>query len=82
VNASQTSVRAGDIVRFEFTAHDSMSGMQRNFYVDLGNHLFLPVGSTLYVPFDEEGSHTVVVRAYDNAGNYTERTVTILVGLK
>jgi hypothetical protein len=79
VQASQILVSPGDVVRFEFTAHDSLSGMQRNFYVDLGNHLFLPVGSTLYIPFDEIGEHDIVVRAYDKAGNYTERSITITV---
>lgn len=76
---SPNNVYAGDVVRFSFEADDPKSGVQRNYYIDLGNHLFLPVGTEIFVPFLEPGEQKIILRVYDGAGNYTEKTATIHV---
>lgn len=76
---SSDKIVVGDVVRFSFDAEDAASGVQRNYYVDLGNHLFLPVGSELFIPFLEDGDQNVTLRVYDDAGNYTERSDTVHV---
>jgi hypothetical protein len=80
--SSKSDITAGDVVRFSFEAEDAQSGVQRNFYINLGDHLFLPVGSQLYVPFLEAGDQSVTLRVYDSAGNYSEKTETIHVQSK
>jgi hypothetical protein len=74
VHLSSDKIVVGDVVRFSFEAEDAGSGVEQNYYVDLGNHLFLPTGSQLFVPFLEAGDHTVILRVYDEAGNYAEHT--------
>lgn len=76
---SHEKVFVGDVVRFSFDAEDPRSGVQRNYYIDFGDHLFLPAGSQLYVPFLEAGEQTIVLRVYDGAGNYAEERRTIVV---
>jgi hypothetical protein len=82
IRLSQDRVVVGDVVRVAFDAIDVASGVQRNYYVDLGDHLFLPVGSELFVPFLEAGDQTITLRVYDGAGNYTERTQVVHVNPK
>ncbi len=77
--ASNTTVKVGDVVRFSFDASDAGSGIQKNYYIDLGGHLFLPVGTELMVPFLTPGDQTVTLRVYDNAGNYSEKSMVIHV---
>jgi hypothetical protein len=79
INFSEANIVAGDVVRFSFDAKDLVSGLQKNYYIDLGNHLFLPIGDNLFVPFMEPGDQMVKFRVYDNAGNYSEKTETIHV---
>lgn len=76
---SSNTIYAGDVARFFFEAVDIASGIQRNYYVDLGNHLFLPIGSQLFVPFQKTGNQKLTLRVYDNAGNYSEKTQIIHV---
>ncbi len=76
---SQDKIFAGDVVRFSFSADDTASGVQYNYYVDLGGHLFLPVGKDMFVPFIDKGNQAVTLRVYDNAGNYTESSKTVHV---
>lgn len=78
-NMSSARVFAGDVVRFFFDAKDTGSGVQKNYYVDLGNHLFLPIGNQLFIPFLEAGEQKVTLRVYDDANNYTEKTQIIYV---
>ena len=80
--ASSDVVTAGDVVRFSFGGSDASSGVQRNFYVDLGSGLLLPVSQTMYLPFLQEGDQTIRLRIYDNAGNSTEQEKTIHVRSK
>lgn len=79
IRSSSETIVTGDVVRFSFDANDAGSGIQRNYYADLGNHLFLPVGSELFVPFLEPGEHDITLRVYDDAGNYSEKTQVIYV---
>ncbi len=76
---SSNEIRVGDVVRFLFESEDMMSGVEGNYYVDLGNHLFLPIGLNLFVPFLESGDQNITLRIYDNAGNYSERTDVVKV---
>lgn len=79
LHLSEDRIVAGDVVRFMFEADDIGSGIQKNYYVDLGNRLFLPIGNELFVPFLDEGDHEVVLRVYDDAGNYAEKSQAIRV---
>ena len=79
IHLSADRIVVGDVVRFSFEAQDTGSGIQQNYYVDLGNHLFLPTGSQLFIPFLELGDQKVVLRVYDTAGNYSEKSQIIHV---
>lgn len=82
VHASADEIFEGDIVRFTFEADDVGSGIQKNFYIDLGNHLFLPIGQNLFVPFLDEGEQKLTLRVYDGAGNFSEKDQVIRVKKK
>lgn len=82
VHSSSENIVAGDVVRFSFEAEDIGSGVQQNYYVDLGNHLFLPVGRDLSIPFLEAGDQEVTLRVYDGANNYSEKSQIIHVEAK
>lgn len=79
LHASTERVVVGDVVRFSFEAEDVGSGIQQNFYIDLGSQLFLPVGREMYVPFLKAGNQTIILRVYDDAGNYTDTSTVIHV---
>lgn len=74
LSMSAATVVKGDVVRFSFAAEDRGSGVQKNYYINLGNQLFVPIGSQLFVPFLTAGDQPIVLRVYDDAGNYAERT--------
>ena len=76
IKASATRVAGGDVVRLAFESSDQGSGLQRNYYVRFDNGVFLPVASTLSIVFPI-GTHTVTLRAFDQAGNYSDGTITI-----
>jgi hypothetical protein len=79
IKASDTHPLRGDVVRFEFEATDTMSGLQGDYYVSLDGGLFLPVQQTLSMPFLDAGMHTLTVRVFDKANNFAEATTSILV---
>lgn len=79
IQSSEEKIVEGDVVRFSFEAEDLGSGIQKNYYVDLGNRLFLPIGSQLFIPFLEAGDQKIVLRVYDTAGNYSEKSQIIHV---
>jgi hypothetical protein len=80
VQSSSTSVSEGETVRFKFSANDSVSGIQPNYYFKIDNQsTFLPVLSEPAIAFDQPGKHTVTVRVFDNAENYTDTSVDIQV---
>ncbi len=79
LQASETAVKAGSIVRFIADAKDAGSGVQRASYVKIDNDLFFPIGREIHIPFLDAGAHTVTLRSYDNAGNHTDATQAIQV---
>lgn len=79
MESSEDAVFVGDVVRFVFDATDTVSGVQKNYYVDLGNNLFLPIGQQLFIPFLSAGTQSIKMRVYDNAGNYTDQSKSIHV---
>ncbi len=79
IRVSNPRPESGELVRFEFTGHDKASGLQSTFYVRLDQGTFLPVGSSLSVPFSLRGVHEVVVRAFDNANNFSDSVVYVTV---
>ena len=75
VKASQTMVLPGEVVRVEFTSSDAHSGLQKGFYVKVDDGTFLPLKSPLFVSFVEEGDHHITIRAFDEAGNYSDESI-------
>ncbi len=76
---SNINLTKGEILRMEFFSRDELSGLQKNYYVTVDNNYFLPTGSSLFMPFIESGKHTITVRAFDNAGNYSDTSQEIRV---
>jgi len=79
LRASENVVDMGSTVRFEFSGEDNLSGLNRSNYVEIGSDILLPVGQSVYVPFLDAGKKSVKLRVYDNAGNFTDAVVEILV---
>ncbi len=79
IKLSQNRVVAGDVLRITFNSEDVGSGIQKNYYIDLGNRLFLPTGSELFVPFFKAGEQKIILRVYDSANNYSEKTQVVRV---
>lgn len=79
IKSSATTVHAGDIVRLQFLDHgDTGSGLQKNFYVRFDNGIWFPTLSQLDTTF-EPGVHTVSLRVFDNAGNFSDTSTVITV---
>lgn len=73
IKASTLEIVAGEVVRFEFSSNDELSGLQNGFYVKLRkNGVFFPSGPQLFVAFPEKGEHEIVVRVFDRANNFSE----------
>jgi hypothetical protein len=79
IRASSLQVRPGEVVRFEFSGIDTLSGIQSNYYVKLGDSIFLPALPQVYMPFLREGRYALTARVFDNAGNFSDSTVEITV---
>jgi hypothetical protein len=79
IKASNLSVKKDDIVRFELSSDDALSGLQRNFYVESNGSTWFPSFSKIYMPFHEVGVHTLGVRVFDNAENYSDAAVSVRV---
>ena len=79
IKASTLNPRVGETVRFVFSGSDQMSGLQKNFYVSTDGGTLLPIGSSLFTAFNTSGKHTVRVRIYDLAGNYSDNSLVINV---
>lgn len=81
IRVSEKKVRAGDVVRFEFSGSgDNLSGLQKNFYVRFGDDgVLFPVLPQLNVPFLEAGTYKIIFRVFDNAGNYSDSSEEISV---
>ncbi len=79
LKASETRVKPGGLVRFTATGSDSMSGLQRVFYLKINDEIFFPIGSEIYIPFPQSGNYTITLRAYDKAGNHRDVSKKIIV---
>ncbi len=79
LKASENRIKPGGLVRFTATGSDSMSGLQRVFYLKINDEIFFPIGSEVYIPFPQAGNYTITLRAYDKAGNYRDVSQKIIV---
>ncbi len=79
IKASSQKTKIGEVVWFDFTSQDATSGLQPNYYFKLDGGLFLPVKKPLYLSFDTKGSHTITIRVFDRAENYSESKLEITV---
>lgn len=79
IRTSAENVKKGEIVRFEFSSNDELSGLQRTIYIKFDEGIFFPVGPQLYTAFPEKGAQSIRIRAFDNAGNINESVKTISV---
>ncbi len=77
IGLSQTSVRSGQIIRLHLSSTDSLSGLQKNFYLRIDRDAFLPVRQDIELSLTRTGKHTLSARVFDNAGNATTSTVAI-----
>ncbi len=77
VKASNLKINEGEIVRFEFSAKDKMSGLQKYFYAKIDNNDFFPALSPLHISFPEGGRHSVTFRVFDQANNFRDKTINI-----
>lgn len=79
LGASETKIKPGGLVRFTASGKDSMSGLQRVFYLKINDEIFFPIGQDVYIPFPQSGVYTITLRAYDKAGNYSDTSKKITV---
>lgn len=77
---SHYSIKVGEIVRMIIRGEDHESGLSGNYYVSIDGSTLLPVGGVVFIPFTTRGTQEVVVRVFDKAGNYVDRTKVIKVG--
>ncbi len=73
VRLSNEVVKVGDLIRMEFEAQDQTSGIEEPYYyVSFNGNTFFPVISPFYTSLPSVGEHAIVIRAFDNAGNYSD----------
>ena len=77
--ASEKVVRRGDVVRFDFSARDGLSGVQPIFFVSIDGGVFLPVQPLFFVPFLAAKEYTMTVRVFDQANNFSDSSIVIKV---
>ncbi len=77
IKASATKIKAGEVVRLEFSSEDDISGLQSGFYVQVDNGIRLPSLPQLYMAFPQKGKHVLSVRTFDNANNFSDSDVVI-----
>lgn len=80
IKASNTIIKKGEIVRFEFASKDALSGLQSGFYVKINEGILLPVKPPFYIPFLESGEYHIVIRVFDKANNFSDSSMVIYVG--
>lgn len=78
IQNSAVKTNSGELVRFSFSGSDTTSGVQRNFYVRFDNGTWFPTLPQLYVPFFSGEKHTVSLRVFDNAGNFSDSSIDIV----
>jgi len=82
IRVSHKEIEPGGIIRFDFSAEDELSGIQKGFYVKFDEGIFLPVAPPLYMPFLSAGKYFVIIRIFDKAGNFNDAMVEIKVQVK
>lgn len=82
IKVDASSVGRGAIVRAHLQAQDTTSGLQRTFYLRVDKGIFYPVGQDVNLSFDKTGTHTLTMRALDQAGNYVDSSTTVKVSAK
>jgi len=78
IQSSMVKSGSGEIVRFNFSGEDEMSGVQKNFYVRFDNGIWFPMLPQLHIPFFKGEKHTVYLRVFDNAGNFSDSSVNVV----
>lgn len=79
IKASENIIASGEVVRLEFDSQDQGSGLQKNYYINIDESISLPTLPQLYVPLFERGRHTIKVRVFDKADNYSDNQIEIFV---
>lgn len=79
IRVSAMEPQVGELVRFEFSGEDALSGLQKNFYIQFNDGIFFPIGEEFSTAFFEPGEHTITVRSFDKANNFSDTTVAVSV---
>ena len=80
IQVSASEINIAEVLRLNFLSHgDATSGLQKNFYVQFDNGLWLPTLPQMNIPFFETGGHSISLRVFDNAGNYSDTNSEIYV---
>jgi hypothetical protein len=80
IKVSNMAPVAGEVVRFQFSSTDKIGDLIQAFYVKLDDSTLLPVGGAFAATFNKAGKHTITVRIYDKANNFSESSLTLNVG--
>lgn len=75
IRLSSREIKKGEVLRATFETKDTMSGVMRGAFVKIDDGVFLPFNSPLGMPFFEKGSHTITVRMFDHANNYSDSSL-------
>lgn len=78
IELSQSTILSGQVVRMAVESHDALSGLEANYYVKFDDGVFLPAVSPLFVSLPE-GTHKIVVRVFDRAGNFIDGSIWVNV---
>jgi hypothetical protein len=80
IKISNMTPTVGEIVRFQFSSADKTGGLIQTFYLKLDDSTLWPIGTTFATAFNQTGRHTITVRIYDKADNFSESAITLNVG--
>ncbi len=79
IQTSADTVAQNETVRINVSSRDAASGLQRFMYARVNNSMFLPFSPPTSYSFPKAGTYTLVIRIFDNAGNWSEATRVIRV---
>lgn len=79
IRLSSAVVRPDEVIRITFSSSDALSGLQKNFYVSYDGGVFFPTVSPFATAFNAKGLHTFTVRAFDQAGNFSDSMASVEV---
>lgn len=78
IQRSVVKTGTGQLIRLRFVGEDDMSGVQKNFYLRFNKDMWFPTAEQVYIPVVGGRGFTVSVRVFDNAGNFTDTSETIV----